>query len=79
MEVNPVTAALTNAVRRTYGQADGRTDMTQRTGAFHGYAQPPKNLIILRRLTQEKSDIYTQQSKNLTLFWKTWVQMRGQY
>ena len=56
--MSPVRAALTNAVRRSYGQADGRTDMTQRIGAFHRYASPPKNLITLGRLTQEKSYIY---------------------
>ena len=58
IEMSPVRAALTNAVRRSYGQADGRTDMTQRIGAFHRYASPPKNLITLGRLTQEKSYIY---------------------
>jgi len=39
-------------------QMDGRTGMTQRTGVFHGYADPPKDLIILGRLAQKKSDIY---------------------
>jgi len=59
MEMSPVRAAMTNAVRRTYGQADRRTDMALRIGDFRGYANPLKNLIILGRLTQEKSDYYT--------------------